>query len=247
MVKAAPKPDVLRIMAWNIRHGGRSGIPAIVERIAGHAPDVAVISEYRCNHAGDKLRTGLSETGLSEFRFIPAPSRLNGVLIAARSSATAAQSIAFGLEKPHALVQTEIAGISIVGVYMPNGVAKTPYWEAVVNYASSQAATQTLFIGDFNTGRHFEDERGATLVSAPFMDVMEEKGFIEVWRQRNPEAREFTWLSPRGNGFRLDHAFASASLNERIIDVAYSHDERLQRISDHSAMIVDISTEIHPR
>lgn len=241
-MNCAPDKKAIRIIAWNIRHGGRSAIPAIIERIASHAPDVVVICEYRCNEAGDKLRAGLSKIGLIKFRFIPAPPGLNGVLIASRLPAGPAQSIAPELEKPHALVEVEIAGISLIGVYMPNGVAKTPYWEAVVRSAAGRTGSKpALFIGDFNTGRHLEDERGRTLISAPFMDIMEESGFTEVWRRRNPDAREFTWTSPRGNGFRLDHAFASPSLEARIIDVRYSHAERIDRISDHSAMIIDIA------
>lgn len=241
MIETSRNRDPLRVLAWNIRHGGRSGIPAILERIASHTPDIAVLCEYRCNDAGARLRSGLSEIGLSEFRFVPAPPKSNGVLIASRLAAGPARSLAPDLEKPHALVETETAGLSVVGVYMPNGTAKTPYWEAVTAHASRRAGRPTLFVGDFNTGRHYQDERGATLISAPFMAVMEEKGFADVWRRRNPETREFTWTSPYGNGFRLDHAFASPCLEERIVDIRYSHAERLDRVSDHSAMIVEIA------
>ena len=138
------------------------------------------------------------------------------------------------------LLETRVAGITVIGVYLPLGGAKTPYWEAVVAAAADRAKGPCLILGDFNTGRHLLDEAGATLVSAPFMDRMEEAGFVDLWRSRNPDKREFTWFSNAGNGFRLDHAFASRGLAGRVEDVFYSHAERLDGISDHSALIVDI-------
>ena len=37
----------LRLLAWNIRQGGGSRLPAIVEALARHEADVLVLSEYR--------------------------------------------------------------------------------------------------------------------------------------------------------------------------------------------------------
>lgn len=60
-----------------------------------------------------------------------------------------------------------------------------------------------------------------------------------------PGITEWTWYSKRkggarGNGFRLDHAFATPSLAPRI-SCRYSHVEREAGISDHSIMIVEIA------
>jgi exodeoxyribonuclease-3 len=57
---------------------------------------------------------------------------------------------------------------------------------------------------------------------------------------------ECTWYSKlkggaRGNGFRLDHAFATPSLVPRITTCRYSHVVREAEISDHSIMIVEIA------
>lgn len=113
------------------------------------------------------------------------------------------------------------------------------YWTAIVAKASEIVGKPALFIGDFNTGRHYFDESGATFSSAQFMDLIEAAGFKDIWRERNGEAREFSWYSTHGNGFRLDHTFASPSLAEIVKDVYYSHREREDGISDHSIMIVE--------
>lgn len=82
---------------------------------------------------------------------------------------------------------------------------------------------------------------GATLTSAHQFDALLEQGGIDAWRTRNPEAREFTWFS-RGynNGFRLDHALVSPSLDQKIKDVRYSHTEREEGVTDHSVMVMDL-------
>lgn len=238
-VLGLPLP-LIRVVCWNIRHGGGRRIDDILGRIVRHRPDVLILTEFRNYRAGQQLRAGLGDVGLWYTHFVPAPEKLNGVLIAAREFVDAVLPLNARLEKPHMLLEAQVAGINLVGVYMPNGEAKAPYWEAVVAAARGRAGKPTLCIGDFNTGKHFLDEKGATLVSAPYMDRMEEAGFVDLWRARNPERREFTWFSNAGNGYRLDHAFASPSLAERVTDLFYSHAERTDGISDHSALILDV-------
>lgn len=105
-------------------------------------------------------------------------------------------------------------------------------------------AEDSVLMGDLNTGRHYEDEAGATFVSAHQFDALLEQGWIDAWRTRNPEAREFTWFS-RGynNGFRLDHALVSPSLDQKIKDVCYSHTEREEGVTDHSLMVMDLALD----
>ncbi|MBF0186081.1 MAG: endonuclease/exonuclease/phosphatase family protein [Magnetococcales bacterium] len=229
-----------RLLAWNIRHGGGRRAKDILSRIVRHRPDILVLSEFRNDRTGQELCMGLQALGFIYTHTLEAPEKANSVLIASREYVELARPLNSGLEKPHMLLDAELLGISLVGVYMPNNNAKTPYWEAVLAAAKDRADKPCLFVGDFNTGKHYIDELGATLVSAPFMDSMEAVGFADLWRGRNPDGKEFTWISNAGNGFRLDHAFASPSLAERVVDVFYSHAERLDGVSDHSALIIDI-------
>ena len=124
---------------------------------------------------------------------------------------------------------------------MPNLIKKVPYWQALIAaLAAESLQAQSLAIGDFNTCRAYVDEPGAIDVCAYFMDEVAAIGFCDLWRQRNPEGREFSWYSTRGNGFRIDHAFLSPALLSRAADVRYSHDERESGISDHSLLVLDL-------
>jgi exonuclease III len=100
-----------------------------------------------------------------------------------------------------------------------------------------------LIIGDINTGKHHLDEQGASFYGAEYLDKLEEVGFIDSWRIRNSEKREFSWYSNKGNGFRLDHVFSTPGCDSRISNIYYSHHEREEKVSDHSAMIVDLPFE----
>jgi exonuclease III len=140
------------------------------------------------------------------------------------------------------MLTVTIDRMRLFGVYMPNLKAKIPYWEALIDASRRHSGRHALAIGDFNTCRAFVDEPGATDRTAPFMDKIQAAGFRDIWRDRFPDGREFSWYSHRGNGFRVDHAFVSPRLALRIGDVRYSHAERAVGVSDHSALLLDIVT-----
>jgi exonuclease III len=229
----------MRLFAWNIRHGGGQRLPFIHDAVAAHAPDLLVLCEYRST-TGPILRAGLRKIGYRFFSELEPPRGRNGVLIAARQPLQPARVLSHRVEEPYRILQTELPnGIQVIGVYMPNLLRKVPYWEAVLRAARRRRRGKTIFVGDFNTTRHFVDEAGDLCMTSQYMDFIEQAGFRDAWRDRNPAAREFSWFSHRGNGFRLDHAFLSDNLLSRLVDVRYSHDERLRGLSDHSAIILD--------
>jgi exonuclease III len=125
------------------------------------------------------------------------------------------------------------------------GEAKTRFWNAVLQAAETRLHEPFLFVGDLNTGVHRLDETGKTFVCAEHFEKLSAYGWTDVWRHHNPEVTEWTWYSTlkggvRGNGFRLDHCFATPSLLSRVTSCRYSHAEREAGISDHSIAIVEV-------
>jgi exonuclease III len=118
------------------------------------------------------------------------------------------------------------------------GQAKTRFWDALLGIAMT-SAHPTLLVGDFNTGRHRIDETGKTFNLADRFEQLTEK-WTDAWRHIHGDKREFTWFSRSGNGFRIDHAFVTASLSDRLERAEYSQVEREQGVSDHSPLIVDL-------
>lgn len=70
-----------------------------------------------------------------------------------------------------------------------------------------------------------------------------------MFRHHHGDKRAYTWYSPnKGNGFRLDQAFANPSLLADVVDCWYEWGQlevdngryRRDVLSDHATIIVDI-------
>jgi exodeoxyribonuclease-3 len=229
----------MRLVAWNIRQGGGSRLPRIVEALQRHDADILVLSEYRGGAAATRLLAALDALGYRYATTLAPPAGRTGVLIAARCPFQEHGSLD-GLAEPCRLVSVAFGSFRLVGVYMPNLLAKIPYWEALITLCRD-CTGPALAIGDFNTCRPYLDEAGAIDRTAHFMDRIAEIGFCDLWRRRNPELREYSWFSTRGNGFRIDHAFLSEALAAQAGPIRYSHEERLAGLSDHSPLILDLA------
>ena len=96
------------------------------------------------------------------------------------------------------MVSAEFPAFRLIGIYMPNLLAKIPYWEALIAALSSESDGPALAIGDFNTCRPYLDEAGAIDPVAHYMGRVEQIGFCDLWRRRYPAGREYSWYSTRG-------------------------------------------------
>ena len=231
----------LRLLAWNIRQGGGTRLPRIVAAIAQHDADVLILSEYRGGDSGARLRAALAAIGYAHLTAATPPAGGNGTLIAARQPFDDGGPLTEAVPEPYRIVRAYIGPLRIYGVYMPNLLKKVPYWQALIAaFAAESLPAQALAIGDFNTCRAYVDEPGAIDPCAHFLDEVAAIGFCDLWRQRYPDGREFSWYSTRGNGFRIDHAFLSPALVGRTSELRYSHDERTSGLSDHSALLLDL-------
>jgi exonuclease III len=230
----------MRVLTWNIRAGGGARLDRIAAAIAAHDADVLVLTEYRSGTAGGRLRAALAAIGYVGFSDTEPPATRNGVLIAARVPLPRVAFVAPHVPEPWRMIAVRVSRIRLFGVYMPNLRAKIPYWQALIDAARPHAHRPALAIGDFNTCRAFVDETGATDATGYFMDRIQDAGFRDAWRDRFPDGREHSWFSHRGNGFRIDHAFASPSLAKRIGTIRYAHADRGIGVSDHAPLILEI-------
>jgi exonuclease III len=230
----------LRVLTWNIRAGGGSRIQAIGAALAEQDADILVLTEYRDGPAAPALRAELERLGYRWLTAHTPPRGRNGVLIAARRTFREVGPVTGEVAEPWRLLDVVVGRIRLTGVYMPNLRVKIPYWQALIGALAGRVDGAALAIGDFNTCRPYLDETGATDVTADFLDKVQAAGFRDVWRDRNPETREFIWFSHRQNGFRIDHAFFSPRLAARVRGIGYAHAAREAGVSDHSMLVVDV-------
>ncbi|TSA35538.1 MAG: hypothetical protein D4R65_04325 [Verrucomicrobiaceae bacterium] len=131
--------------------------------------------------------------------------------------------------------------MAVYGVYFSQNRAKAGLFNFLAEGSHHPSETVHFIVGDFNTGLHFHDEKSATFSCTAEFKALSKSGLVDSWRNRHPNTKEFSWYSNHGNGFRIDHAFASLEADPLIQRVYYDHKPREAKITDHSALAVEIS------
>src|SRR5580704_16863039 len=251
----------VRILALNLRAGGNAGtIPRIARRVAYLDAEIVVFSEYRDTAAGSLVRGELNQLGLCHQAFTPA-TRGNGVLIASAAPLEALPN-PFGLpenEYPNAILLARVRGGQMYGVYLPGQERKRPHLRCLIAAARRQneAGDAVVCIGDLNSGRN-ETDIEINLRAGRLRDQFStadlyrelEQEWTEAWAFLHPDRYEFSWYPFRRDpgyrsyaGWRIDKAFLSPELLPRLKAARYDHVFRLDGLSDHSGLLVDLELE----
>ncbi|WP_163970342.1 endonuclease/exonuclease/phosphatase family protein [Oceanobacillus halotolerans] len=239
----------LKLLTWNIRHGGaKKKIKHIIQSFILHNADINVITEFRENESGNKLHRSLHENGWVFQQGSNPPKGKNGILIASK--------IPFEVPVIHHdylpqakhrwnEVHLNDFNLFILGVHIPSigdKWGKENHWESIIQYAKHKLDSKSVIIGDFNTGLT-EDGEGTPFKLVQYMHELNDMGWIDSWRVYHNRVNDFTWYSHADNGFRLDYAYVSPALKENILVSYHSHKERIDKYSDHSLVICELSVE----
>jgi exodeoxyribonuclease III len=245
----------MTLLTWNVRLGGGARVARIVEEIAAHDPDVIALTAYRAA-PGKELRAAFAERGWTFFESTVPNENERGIAVFAR---TPLRALPCPAAPEHRDRRLDVAlpeygfGLSVLYIMAagssklhPLSLAKARFWDDVVQGASARLGEPWIMTGMWNTGAQRVDETGKTFVCSEQFRKLSELGWTDLWRHHNPTMTEWTWYSTRkggvrGNGFRLDHAFATPSLLPRVASCRYSHRERDARVSDHSIVMVEIA------
>ncbi len=242
MDSAKSNTPTLRLVAWNILHGGGpSRIPEIALALRNLTPDIVVLSEFR-DARGGQLRVTLADAGLEhQAATPPAPGSLNSVFPAARHLIRILPSPP---DLGRRFIHAHVGGIDVCGVHVPddaNLTAKSRFWQALLNIARGATDRPLAILGDFNTGRRGQD--GVRFACEALLGNLLSLGFVDAWRVSHPIGREDTWVSPLGKG-RIDTTYLSPALADTLVSCEYDHRVREAGFSDHSAVIVDLARSV---
>lgn len=185
---------------------------------------------------GKIIRISLSEMGLTHQSAPVVEGNLNSVLIASKEKFNPTFFNDELGQWGHRIIRAEFKDVILFGVYMPTKERKRSLFDFILNRLPEEDSKSTIFMGDFNTGKHFIDEEKGTFLLSEYMDKLEEAGLVDCWRHFHEDKREYTWYSNSGNGFRIDHAFISSNNIEAMESCSYDHSTLKERISDHSIM-----------
>ena len=132
---------------------------------------------------------------------------------------------------------------TLLNVYFPNGGAgpealehKLEFYDAFLEFVSAlkQSGESVLIAGDFNVAheeidlarpKENENSVGFLPEERAWFDALLAEGFVDLWRELNPEKVAYTWWSQRTRarernvGWRIDYFVATADLLEKVVDV----------------------------
>lgn len=217
----------MKILIWNIMHGGGRRTPAIERQIRRGAPDVLVLTEFRGTPPSRALAARIGEMGLSRQLSTASESRpaRNALLLASRWPLRRVHWKGRPAPGERCLLARVCSPrpIAVAAVHVPNRASgrKYPFLDALLHLARRWRGSGALMAGDYNTGRIGEDESVKCFNRREdgFMAAMSEAGWADAYRCAHGPGRAYTWRAPGGGGrFRLDHAFLSARARGRLID-----------------------------
>ncbi|MCK9578380.1 endonuclease/exonuclease/phosphatase family protein [bacterium] len=140
--------------------------------------------------------------------------------------------------------------IDIIGIYVPSRdrspgkIARKKYFIEKVQKAliSKKEGTHTILCGDFNIlePNHIPHYSFFEAWEYDFYSFLQNYGLSDSFRHLNPDQKEYSWVGRTGNGYRYDHFFTSRNLLSVIEKCYYFHDTKKEKLSDHSAVILEI-------
>jgi exonuclease III len=244
----------MRLVSWNIMAGGGGRCAALVATLLRYDADVLVLQET-LPARGPDLCHALKRAG---YRYGISASRgpgERGQCVLARRPIRRRR----GAPPPHAAIcprgwlELAVAGADfrLAAVYGPAAGPNIPtFWNAVAAWLPCRTSRPYLMLGDYNAGASHVDAEGYRFKAGPAFAALAGIGLVDLWRREHGERREHTWFSHRigggvGRGFRIDHAFASATLAARARGCRYDHTVRERGLSDHSALVLELSEVGH--
>lgn len=236
----------LKLLTWNIRQGGSvKRIPKIIEQLSKHSPDVLLLTEYWEGEKGEEIKRLLRGKGYEFIISSNGAIKQNSLLFASRYPFEVVPSFYKKDKNGQRWLEIRIPQyeLHITGVHIPtnNNAAqeKLEFWQELNAFAKEHGNFRTVIMGDYNTGLA-EDTQGAPFVGPQYMQELVDLGWIDTWRYTHGSFSGYSWYSTKGNGFRIDHVFVAPALKENVLESYFSHQERLNGLSDHSILLVEL-------
>jgi len=254
----------VKIATWNI-NGIKSRLDYVLKWCVANRPDVLCLQETKC--VDEKFpHQRLRALGYDHIAFHGERS-YNGVAIISKYALTSVQK---DLPGDRSDVQTRfiaatVGGVHIVNAYVPHGTKlatdkfkyKLDWLSRLRKYFDKKydLNDNVILCGDLNVAPHeldvwsvpaWKEKIHFTKPERDAIQDLKKWGFVDVFRQINDDAREFSWWShfrhdlEKDRGLRIDHIWASPPLGERCTDCWIDKDPRgWEHPSDHAPVVAE--------
>jgi exodeoxyribonuclease-3 len=141
--------------------------------------------------------------------------------------------------------------IEIIGTYVPSRdvsekkiIRKKTFLENLVkNFDKNPSNSERIFCGDLNILElnHVPHYSFFKSWEYDFYKKIQDYHLVDAFRQLNPTKQDYSWIGRTGDGYRYDHCFVSKGLVKKLTNSYYLHSPRDQKLSDHAAIITELS------
>lgn len=228
---------MLKILSWNIQQGGGSRVLKICSALVTFNAEIIILSEYKNNANGNKIRSTLLNVG---YRYQHVSAATSDVNSAAIFSKIPCNQVLFPKSDPtfsNNILCSQFDAFNVYGMYLPHKKKHTLF-DFLINETASEKPG--IFAGDFNTGINYIDQKGDSFWYTDKLKTLHKNGYIDAFRSINGEVKEYSWYSHQGNGYRYDHTYIDKALIPILKKCYYLHEWRVEKLADHSPMVIEL-------
>lgn len=250
------QPSRIKILTWNIQNPSIQRAERQVEWLSKIDANIIILTEGRVSRGCQFLNDQLQCRGFTVM--FPKP-QINDycVIMAIKDIGCRELKLKVDFLRHRVLsvaCDSSIGRMTILGLYVPS---RGPKEKRNMNKRKFQDEVSSL-IGSLVQGKQIDN-----LVIGGDLNVLERthiprysvfgeweyefyesfvrSGLTDAYRLLHPDSLEYSWFGRKGNGYRFDHFFVSQSLSKLIINCSYMHIARHLNLSDHSAMLLEVT------
>ena len=258
---------MLRVVSQNlngIRSAARKGW---FDWVASRKAQIVCIQEVKAQ--ADDLDETMTSIGRARGHFHFAQKRgYSGVgLYAAKKPAAVISG--FGVpefDDEGRYIEVDFGSYTVISLYVPSGTSSPERLEAKFRFmpafkahlqALRDSGREIILCGDWNVAHKEIDLKNwrANRKNSGFLpeerqwltEIFDDLGFVDVFRQLDERAEQYTWWSNRGNawannvGWRIDYQIATPGI---AATAKRAEIFKAERFSDHAALIIDYDVRV---
>jgi len=251
-----------KVFSYNVNGIRAAFNKGLSEWLQSENPDLLCIQESKAQQ--NKVDPeAFSSLGYSDYWYSAEKKGYSGVIILSREEP---DHVEFGMgiddyDREGRIIRADFGELSFLSVYIPSGTTgdirqdfKMKFLEDFLEYLNElkHKRPKLLVSGDFNIAHREIDihnpvsnknTSGFLPEERAWLDEFLESGFVDSYREINPETVGYSWWSFRSNarsknlGWRLDYNMASSELAPHIRKAGIMHDIHH---SDHCPVWIEL-------
>ena len=253
----------MKLATWNV-NSLAVRLPQLLDWLNQHQPDAICLQETKLTD--DKFpSTELAAAGYRSEWF--GQKTYNGVALLTRDAASEVVKNIPGFDDPQArVISGSVAGIRLIGAYVPNGQApgtdkfdyKMRWLSALREWVAAELSRhpKLVLVGDYNIAPEDRDVYDPVAWAGQILCTPEERahfrGLIEIglhdaFRLFDQPPKSWSWWDYRmlafrkNQGLRIDHILVSEALKTRVTACTIDKLPRKnERPSDHAPVVVEL-------